>query len=222
MTRVWVWVCVFLLMQFLAPLCSYVLRGPLWFAELSTYASLASACDQHRHCIWFYIAASSLKLDTAAQTWPFVCGRLPSDILGCLVFVSNVFTARRYASALHAKAAIWPCPADHLSVRHTSVPYGNGWTCRAGIRQRGFPRFVLHCVIREFRYLESELLKLWTLPISLFFCQSVVNLVGRRAVSHPVEINFGREFQAICYYWRVLAAWSRQIWNIFEKVWRFW
>jgi len=33
---------------------------------------------------------------------------------------------------------------------------------------------------------------------------------------HPVEIQFGREFPAICYHCGVLAAWSRQNWNIFE------
>ena len=38
---------------------------------------------------------------------------------------------------------------------------------------------------------------------------------------HPVEIYVGREFPAICYYCGVLAAWSRQNWNIFEKFLRF-
>ena len=38
---------------------------------------------------------------------------------------------------------------------------------------------------------------------------------------HPVEIYFGREFPAICYRCGVLAAWSRQNWNIFEKFLRF-
>jgi len=38
---------------------------------------------------------------------------------------------------------------------------------------------------------------------------------------HPIEIYFGREFPAICYHCGVLAAWSRQIWNIFEKFLRF-
>ena len=33
---------------------------------------------------------------------------------------------------------------------------------------------------------------------------------------HPVEIYFGREFPAMCYHSGVLAARSRQDWNIFE------
>ena len=33
---------------------------------------------------------------------------------------------------------------------------------------------------------------------------------------HPVEIQFGCKFPAICYHCGVMAAWSRQIWNIFE------
>jgi len=38
---------------------------------------------------------------------------------------------------------------------------------------------------------------------------------------HPVEIQFGREFPAICYHCRILAAWNRQNWNIFETFLRF-
>ena len=38
---------------------------------------------------------------------------------------------------------------------------------------------------------------------------------------HPVEIQFDCEYVAICYHCRVMAAWSRQIWNIFEKFLRF-
>ena len=37
----------------------------------------------------------------------------------------------------------------------------------------------------------------------------------------PVEIYFGREYAAICYHCAVLAAWSRQNWNIFETFLRF-
>jgi len=38
---------------------------------------------------------------------------------------------------------------------------------------------------------------------------------------HPVEIQFDREYAAICYHCRVMAAWSRQNWKIFEKFLRF-
>ena len=38
---------------------------------------------------------------------------------------------------------------------------------------------------------------------------------------HTIEIYFGREFPAICYHCGVLAARSRQNWNIFEKILRF-
>jgi len=38
---------------------------------------------------------------------------------------------------------------------------------------------------------------------------------------HPVEIQFGREYAAICYRCRVMAALSRQNWNIFKKFLRF-
>ena len=37
----------------------------------------------------------------------------------------------------------------------------------------------------------------------------------------PVEIQFGREYAAICYHWGVMAAWSRQNWKIFQKFFRF-
>ena len=36
-----------------------------------------------------------------------------------------------------------------------------------------------------------------------------------------MEIYFGREFAAICYHCGVLAAWSRQDWNIFKKYLRY-
>ena len=38
---------------------------------------------------------------------------------------------------------------------------------------------------------------------------------------HPVKTYFGREFAAICYHCRVMAAWSRQKLKIFEKFLRF-
>ena len=37
----------------------------------------------------------------------------------------------------------------------------------------------------------------------------------------PVEIYFGHECSAICYHCRVLAAWSRQNWNIFREIFAF-
>jgi len=59
-----------------------------------------------------------------------------------------------YATCMHSVVMLWPdvCP----SVRHKPVLYRNCWAGRAGIPHSGYPRPILHCIIREFEYLSLQ------------------------------------------------------------------
>jgi len=61
---------------------------------------------------------------------------------------------------------------------------------------------------------------------STFLVQSVLSrgnfeliLMVKRETRHPIQVQFGSEFPAICNHCRVMAAWSSKAWKFCEHFW---
>jgi len=79
--------------------------------------------------------------------------RISSMHLTNLHVFDDVFTARRYASAVFA---VVMCPSiPPLSVRRKPVFYRNDWTNRGGFWHGGFLPPIPHCSIRKCGYLQK-------------------------------------------------------------------